>query len=131
MNHVYTERALRHMDWEIRQAEIDAYKSDYLHDRIFLVKHEPKVFVWVIRDSGTHIYSLDDPSVTEGGAEKYHTHIRLVATILDSHKKNDNIVGVFAFYEGYSARISIDDAILLAESYLPAGAATRVVRNND
>jgi len=61
MNHVYTERALQHMDWEIRQAEI----------------------------------------------------------------------GVFAFYEGYPARISIDEAILLAESYLPAGAATRVVRNND
>ena len=109
--------------------EIDAYKSDYLHDRIFLVKYEPKVFVWVIRDSGTHIYSLDDPSVTEG-VRRSITPYPTGCDDPESHKKNDNIVGVFAFYEDIRHG-SASMTQFSSQRVTSCRAATRVVRNND
>ncbi len=125
MLYVHTERALLQMDWEMRTTEIVAYKSDYLLDRICLTKNEPRVFVWVIRDCGTHIYNLDQKSLKISDDEEFHDHIRKAIASLKYHQKSENVVGVRAFYEGYMANVTIEDALLLAESYLPAGAATR------
>lgn len=131
MNYLHTEKALIQMEYEIRESGISAYKGDYLRDRIFLAEHEPTVFIWVIRESGTHIYPLDERCIEKRVNKTFHDHIRGVIASLTYHKQHETVLRVYGYYHGDSALLSIDEAITLAKSYLPAGAATRVVRNND
>ena len=131
MNYLHTEKALIQMEYEIRESGISAYKGDYLRDRIFLAEHEPTVFIWVIRESGTHIYPLDERCIEKRVNKTFHDHLRNVIASLTYHKTQESVLRVYGYYHGDSALLSIDEAITLAKSYLPAGAATRVVRNND
>ncbi len=131
MNHPYTEKALIQMEYEIRESGISAYKGDYLRDRIFLAEHEPTVFIWVIRESGTHIYPLDERCIEKRVNKTFHDHLRNVIASLTYHKTQESVLRVYGYYYGDSAHLTVDDAILLVKSYLPYGAATGRGESND
>ncbi len=120
MKHDRSEKALIHMQHLFNVANIEAYKSDFIHDRIIIADKEPMVFVWVIRDCGTHIYIIDKLASECDSREAYHIHLRLTLKSLKYHRDNDNVIETYAFYDGDSAAIHIDDAIHLVKSYLPA-----------
>lgn len=121
MKNPMSEKALAYMGQYFRSSGIEAYKSDFVHDRVLIAKNEPEVFIWVIRDCGTHIYPLDRYAMGYEDRDEFYAYLRGIVGTLGFHAKHERVLHTFAFIEGDVATISIDDAIWLVKSYLPAG----------
>jgi hypothetical protein len=91
-----------------KQSLPTCYKNDLLvHDLAQLANTGTQEFIWVLRESGTHIITLDERI----DGQPPHRFLKMLGTFADENRK------WYHFHNGKLAEVTYDKALSISLSY--------------